>query len=88
MSGSHVWVTRFSIVRARPESGYLGTHIRGTPVPVPGLGAATPGRVILTLRATGSDRLLRRATPGCAAGRIHMPDTAVLAARKATVHKN
>ena len=48
MAGSHVRVIRFSTVRAHPESGYSSTCIRGTPVP--GLGSATPGRVILTLR--------------------------------------
>jgi hypothetical protein len=49
MAGSHVWVTRFSIVHAHTESGYM--YQRYSSTPAPGLGAATPGRVILTLRA-------------------------------------
>jgi hypothetical protein len=50
MAGSHVRVTRLSNVHAHPESRYEYVYQRyGTPVP--GLGAATPGRVILTLRA-------------------------------------
>jgi hypothetical protein len=46
MTGSHARVTRLSFVHAHPESRYVYQRY-----PVPGLGAATPGHVILTLRA-------------------------------------
>jgi hypothetical protein len=54
IAGSHVWVTRFSIVHAHQNPS---TRIIGTPAP--GLGAATPGRVILTLRAPAAARPAR-----------------------------
>jgi hypothetical protein len=53
MAGSHVRVTRFSTVHAHPESGGVRvSYQRYVRTPrymyraVPGLGAATPGRVI------------------------------------------
>ena len=49
MAGSHVWVNRFLLYTHNQNPG---TCIRGTPAP--GLGAATPGRVILTLRAAAA----------------------------------